>query len=89
MTYIRLTGGRDRGQVKDMPFPDAQEMLALGQALPVDFDEPDPLGFRELETPVTTVRTVETLSTASALTSPVRMPANVKATEAAPRRKNR
>jgi hypothetical protein len=48
MTYIRMTGGRDRGHVKDMPFPDAQEMLALGQALPVDFDEPDALGFRDL-----------------------------------------
>jgi hypothetical protein len=49
MTYIRMTGGRDRGHVKYIPLPDAQEMLALGQALPVDFDEPDALGFRELD----------------------------------------
>lgn len=48
MTYIRMTSGRDRGYVKDFPLPDAQEMLALGQALPVNFDEPDALGFREL-----------------------------------------
>jgi len=48
MTYIRMTGGRDRGSVKEFPFSEAQEMLALGQALPVDFNEPDPLGFREL-----------------------------------------
>jgi len=52
MTYIRLTGGRDRGEVKDMPFNEAQEMLSLGQALPVNFDEPDPLGFRELPRPI-------------------------------------
>ena len=51
MTYVRLTGGRDRGEVKDMAFPMAQEMLALGQALPVNFDEADPLGFRELPKP--------------------------------------
>jgi hypothetical protein len=48
MTYIRMTGGRDRGHVKDMPFIDAQVMLQKGQALPVNFDEPDALGFREL-----------------------------------------
>jgi hypothetical protein len=52
MTYIRMTGGRDRGEVKDFPLPDAQEMLALGQALPVNFDEPDPLGFREIPVPI-------------------------------------
>jgi hypothetical protein len=52
MTYIRLTGGRDRGSVKDMPFSEAQEMLKLGQALPVNFDEVDPLGFRELPQPI-------------------------------------
>ena len=48
MTYIRMTGGRDRGHVKDMPFVDAEIMLKNGQALPVNFDEADPLGFREL-----------------------------------------
>jgi len=41
MTYIRLTGGRDRGSVKDMPFSEARKMLKLGQALPVNFEEPD------------------------------------------------
>jgi hypothetical protein len=51
--YIRMTGGRDRGYVKDFPVPEAREMLALGQALPVNFDEPDALGFRELATPAT------------------------------------
>jgi hypothetical protein len=55
MTYIRMTGGRDRGSVKDFPFPEAQEMLALGQALPVDFNERDPLGFRELAEPLSAV----------------------------------
>jgi hypothetical protein len=49
--YIRMNGGRDRGHVKDLPYPDAQEMLRLGQALPVNFDEPDALGFRELAAP--------------------------------------
>lgn len=48
MTYIRLTDGRDRGHVKEMPFDEAQAMLGNGQALPVNFNEPDPLGFREL-----------------------------------------
>lgn len=49
MTYIRMTGGRDRGHVKDFPYVTAQEMLALGQALPVDLEESDALGFREME----------------------------------------
>ena len=52
MTYIRMTDGRDRGYVKDFPVPEAQEMIALGQALPVNFDKSDTLGFRELETPM-------------------------------------
>lgn len=47
--YIRLVFGRDRGHVKDFPFVEAREMLALGQALPVDLEEPNPLGFREIE----------------------------------------
>lgn len=47
MTYIRLTDGRDRGHVKEMPFDEAQAMLGNGQAVPVNFNEPDPLGFRE------------------------------------------
>jgi hypothetical protein len=52
MTYIRLTGGRDRGHVIDLPFVDAQRMLGNGEALPVDFNEPDPLGFREISAPI-------------------------------------
>jgi hypothetical protein len=52
MTYIRLTGGRDRGHAKDLPFVDAQRMLGNGEALPVDFDESDPLGFREICAPI-------------------------------------
>jgi hypothetical protein len=47
MTYIRMTGGRDRGYVKDVPFLEAQEMLRLEQATEVNFDEVDALGFRE------------------------------------------
>jgi hypothetical protein len=50
MTWIRMTDGRDRGHAREMNFPDAQEMLAKGQAVPVDFNEPDALGFRELPT---------------------------------------
>jgi hypothetical protein len=34
-------------------------MLALGQALPVDFNEPDALGFRELASPVTELQLAE------------------------------
>jgi hypothetical protein len=44
--YIRMTGGRDRGEVQDFSFDDAQAMLRSGQAVPVDFNEPDPLGKR-------------------------------------------
>lgn len=46
--YIRMTGGRDRGVVKDFSFVDAQELLASGQALPVNFEEPNPLETRIL-----------------------------------------
>jgi len=60
MTYIRMTTGRDRGEVKDFPFPDAQRMLALGQALPVNFDEPDALGFRELVLPTAELQQLPT-----------------------------
>ena len=59
MTYIRMTGGRDRGYVKDFPVTEAREMLDLGQALPVDFDQPDALGFRELASPVTELQLAE------------------------------
>jgi hypothetical protein len=47
-THIRLTGGRDRGHVKEFPFAVAREMIKNGQALPVDFAEKDPLAYREL-----------------------------------------
>lgn len=70
MTYIRMTGGRDRGHVKDFPVPAAKEMLALGQALPVDFDEPDALGFRELETPVNELQLRETATAAPSVPTP-------------------
>jgi hypothetical protein len=53
MTYIRFTDGRDRGHVKDIPFDTAEQMLASGQAVPVNFNEADPLGFRELPEPTT------------------------------------
>lgn len=52
MTYIRLTDGRDRGHVRDVPYLDAQEMLAHGQALPVDMSQPNALAFKELSLPV-------------------------------------
>jgi hypothetical protein len=56
--YIRITFGRDRGYVKDFPVPEAKEMLKLGQALPVNFDEPDALEFRHLEAPETELHLV-------------------------------
>jgi hypothetical protein len=48
MTFIRMMDGRDRGHVKEMPFDDAQAMLSNGQAVLVNFNEPDPLGYREM-----------------------------------------
>jgi hypothetical protein len=51
MTFIRRTEGRDRGHVQEFNFLDAQEMLAKGQALPVDMSQPDALAFRELPPP--------------------------------------
>jgi hypothetical protein len=47
--YVRMADGRERGQVLDMVEDVGRAMLANGQALPVDFDEPDPLGARELK----------------------------------------
>jgi len=46
--YIRMTDGRERGQVVDMVEDVGRAMLANGQAVPVDFSEPDPLGAREI-----------------------------------------
>lgn len=48
MTYVRMTGGRDRGHVKDFSFTDAQEMIASGRAAPVDMTQPGALDFQEL-----------------------------------------
>jgi len=48
MTFIRMMDGRDRGHVKEMPFDEAQTMLGNGQAVLVNFNEPDPLGYREM-----------------------------------------
>lgn len=50
-TYVRMTGGRDRGHVLDMRNEEAEAMLKDGRAVPVDFSEPNPLGFREIEDP--------------------------------------
>jgi hypothetical protein len=38
-----MAGGRDRGEVKDFPFVEAQELLRSGEAAPINFNEPDPL----------------------------------------------
>jgi len=51
MTFIRMMDGRDRGHVKEMPFDEAQTMLGNGQAVLVNFNEPDPLGYREMPPP--------------------------------------
>ena len=94
MTYIRMTGGRDRGHVKDWPFPEAQEMLALGQALPIDFNEPDALGFRELPQPqlsaVSPQPSVQTIDKVLDLLDRAEaVPVPVKATQSWPRKKTR
>jgi hypothetical protein len=44
--YIRMTDGRDRGEVIEMVDEEARAMLASGKALAVDFQQPDPLGTR-------------------------------------------
>jgi hypothetical protein len=41
--YIRMTGGRDRGEVKDFAFDDAQVLIKNGHAVSVNFNEADPL----------------------------------------------
>jgi hypothetical protein len=41
--YIRMTGGRDRGEVRDFNFEDAQALIKNGQAVSVNFNEADPL----------------------------------------------
>jgi hypothetical protein len=46
--YVRMADGRDHGQVLDMVEDVGRAMLANGQALPIDFSEPDPLGAREI-----------------------------------------
>jgi hypothetical protein len=44
--YIRQTDGRDRGKVIEMLDEEARIMVATGQAVAVDFQEPDPFGTR-------------------------------------------
>jgi hypothetical protein len=41
--YIRMTGGRDRGEVRDFNFEDAQALIKNGHAVSVNFNEADPL----------------------------------------------
>jgi len=48
MTYIRMTDGRDKGQIKDFPFPTAMEMIRSGKALPLDMSSGAPLAVREV-----------------------------------------
>jgi hypothetical protein len=38
-----MTGGRDRGEVKDFAFDDAQVLIRNGHAVSVNFNEADPL----------------------------------------------
>lgn len=38
-----MTGGRDKGEVKEFNFADAQELLRTGQAVKVDINEADAL----------------------------------------------
>jgi hypothetical protein len=52
VTYIRMTDGRDRGHVLDVPFVDAQAMLRDGKALAVDMSKPDALEFKPIANPV-------------------------------------
>jgi len=53
--YVRMTNGRDCGEVKDFQFEDAQAMIRSGQAAAVDFSQPDPLDKRELALPQSAV----------------------------------
>jgi hypothetical protein len=41
--FIRMTSGRDRGEVKEFSFTDAQDLLRTGQAVKVDINEADAL----------------------------------------------
>lgn len=41
--FIRMTDGRDRGRAIDVLEETARELVARGQALAIDFNEPDPL----------------------------------------------
>jgi len=41
MTYLRMTGGRDRGEVKEFNFADGQELMARGAAIAVDLNDPN------------------------------------------------
>lgn len=64
--YIRMTGGRDSGEVKEFSFDDAQALLKNGHAVPVDFNEGDPLAKRNVkveEVPLPAVVPPRTLDT--------------------------
>jgi hypothetical protein len=45
--FIRMNDGRDRGHVLDIAFDVAQDLLARGQALPVDLTQPGAMEFRD------------------------------------------
>ena len=48
MTYIRMTDGRDKGQIKDVQFVMAMELIKCGKALPLDMSSGAPLAVREV-----------------------------------------
>jgi hypothetical protein len=58
MTYIRMTDGRDKGQIKDVPFVTAMELIKFAKALPIDFNGPNPLAVREVPKAETSVASV-------------------------------
>jgi hypothetical protein len=46
-----MTDGRDKGQIKDVPFVTAMELIKFAKALPIDFNGPNPLAVREVPMP--------------------------------------
>lgn len=73
--YVRMKDGRDRGEIKEFPFPEAQALLRTGKADTVDLSRPDPFSSkREVRTAATAEKkAVETkpAPTGPASTAPV------------------
>jgi hypothetical protein len=49
--FVRMAIGRDRGEVRDIRFEEAQAMLKNGRAVKVDFDESDAMGKKDIARP--------------------------------------